>query len=99
MIHFVVMVKTFAQTWLEDFWNEGSHKHVPSELSQRLIRKLDMLNSSKELKDLAAPPSNPLHPLRGDRQGQWAISVSGPWRLCFRFEDGEIFDLELVQYH
>ncbi|MGC8494611.1 MAG: type II toxin-antitoxin system RelE/ParE family toxin [Syntrophobacteraceae bacterium] len=93
------MIKTFAQVWLEDFWNEGSHKHVPPELSQRLIRKLDMVNRSKELKDLAAPPSNHLHPLRGDRQGQWAISVSGPWRLCFRFEDGEIFDLELVQYH
>jgi predicted RNase H-like HicB family nuclease/DNA-binding XRE family transcriptional regulator len=37
--------------------------------------------------------------LHGDRQGQWALSVSGAWRLCFRFQDGHVFDLELVQYH
>jgi proteic killer suppression protein len=93
------MIKTFAQVWLEDFWNEGKHKHVPPELGQRLLRKLDMLNRSKELKDLAAPPSNHLHLLHGNRQGQWAVSVSGAWRLCFRFQDGHVFDLELVQYH
>ncbi len=99
MIQSTVVIKTFAQAWLEDFWNEGKHKLVPRELDQRLLRKLDMLNRSKELKDLAAPPSNHLHPLRGNRQGQWAVSVSGPWRLCFRFQDGHVFDLELVQYH
>ncbi|NUQ40834.1 MAG: type II toxin-antitoxin system RelE/ParE family toxin [Calditrichaceae bacterium] len=44
-------------------------------------------------------PSNHLHPLRGDRKGQWAISISGAWRLCFKFEEGDVFDVELVQYH
>jgi toxin HigB-1 len=99
MIHYVVMIKTFAQVWLEDFWNEGKHRLVPPELGPRLLRKLDMLNRSKELRDLAAPPSNHLHPLHGNRQGQWAVSVSGAWRLCFRFQDGHVYDLELVQYH
>lgn len=60
---------------------------------------MDMLESASELRDLAALPSNHLHPLYGDREGQWAISVNGPWRLCFRFEDGEVYDLKLVQYH
>lgn len=58
-----------------------------------------MLNRAMTWKDLQAPPSNRLHALHGNREGQWAISVSGPWRLCFRFEEGFIFDLELVQYH
>ncbi len=58
-----------------------------------------MLESAKELRDLNSPPSNHLHPLRGGREGQWAISVSGAWRLCFRYEDGDIFDVELTQYH
>jgi proteic killer suppression protein len=93
------MIKTFAQTWLEEFWHNGSHKRAPTELRERLLRKMDMLNRSSELKDLAAPPSNRLHSLHGDREGQWAISVSGPWRLCFCFKDGDIYDLELVQYH
>jgi len=48
---------------------------------------------------LAVPPSNRLHSLPGDREGKHTISVNGPWRLCFRFEDGDAYDLELVQYH
>ena len=63
------------------------------------MRKLDMLNAAIELKDLSSPPSNNLHSLHADREGQWAISVSGPWRLCFNFEDGDITNVELTQYH
>ena len=93
------MIKTFTQSWLEEFWHTGKHKRVPSELAARLLRKLDMLNRAASRKDLQAPPSSQLHALHGDREGQWAISVSGSWRLCFRFEEGTIYDLELVQYH
>ena len=93
------MIKKFRQSWLEVFWNTGRHKKVPPNLKGRILRKLDMINSAKELKDLMSPPSNHLHQLHGDRDGQWAISVSGQWRLCFNFEDGDVFDIELVQYH
>ena len=68
-------------------------------LADRILRKLDILNAAKEIRDLSSPHSNKLHPLHGDRKGQWAIAVSGQWRLCFRFEDGDVFDIELVQYH
>ena len=93
------MITGFKQAWLEQFWHNGKHKRVPDKLKSRVLRKLDMLNAAKELKDLSSPPSNRLHPLHGDRKGQWAISVSGAWRLCFKFKDGEVFDIELVQYH
>jgi len=93
------MIRDFKQSWLEDFWDFGKHKRVPTHLQKRLIRKLDMLNCANELRDLSSPPSNRLHPLYGDRKGQWAISVSGPWRLCFKFKDGDVSDIELVQYH
>jgi proteic killer suppression protein len=93
------MIKSFAQPWLADFWHNGRHKKVPSELIAQLLRKLDMLHRAKALKDISSPPSNHLHQLRGDRKGQWAISVNGPWRLCFRFKNGDIIDLELIQYH
>jgi len=89
------MIVNFKQPWLEQFWHSGHHKRVPPVLKDRLTRKLDMLNSAKELRDLSAPPSNHLHPLHGEREGQWAISVNGPWRLCFRFIDGQICDVEL----
>ena len=93
------MIRSFKQKWLEEFFHSGKSKSVPSELKIRLIRKLDMLNAINELKDLSSPPSNHLHQLHGDRKGQWAISVNGPWRLCFKFEDGDIFNIELTQYH
>ena len=93
------MIRTFSQPWLEEFWHTGKHKRAPSDLEDRLLRKMDMVNRAASLKDLKAPPSNHLHALHGDREGQWAISVSGAWRLCFRFENGDIFELELVQYH
>jgi len=92
------MIISFKQSWLEDFWNSGSQKRVPDELKKRLIRKLDMLNCAADICDLRSPPSNHFHQLHGDREGQWAISVSGIWRLCFIFKDGDIYNIELVQY-
>ena len=91
------MIKSFKQSWLEEFWNSGTHKRVSPELSKRLVRKLDMLNSAREIIDLESPPSNHLHKLHGDREGQWAISVNGPWRLCFNFKDGDIFILDSIR--
>ncbi len=93
------MIKTFRQNWLENFYHKGKHKRVPSQLKRQLNYKLDILNSASILKDLESPPGNHLHPMYGDREGEYAISVNGPWRLCFRFEDGDIYDVELVQYH
>ena len=93
------MIKSFKQSWLEEFWDTGKHKHIPVSITKRLIRKLDMLDSANELRDLRSPPSNHLHPLSADRKGQWAISVSGKWRLCFKYKDGDVVDIELVQYH
>ncbi|OVE79353.1 plasmid maintenance system killer [bacterium I07] len=93
------MINSFKQSWLESFWNSGSNKKVPADLSVRLIRKLDILNTANELKDLKSPPSNHLQKLSGDREGQLAISVNGSWILCFRFENGDVYDVELVQYH
>jgi toxin HigB-1 len=93
------MIVSFKQPWLQEFWNQGSHKRIPQELSKRLIRKLDMLNCTSDIIDIKSPPSNHLHQLHGDKEGQWAISVNGPWRLCFHYKDGDVYNLELVQYH
>lgn len=93
------MTVSFKQDWLEGFWHCGKHKKAPQNLKKRLLRKLDMLNSVHELKDLKSPPSNHLHALHGDREGQFAISVNGPWRLCFSYHNNEICDVELIQYH
>ena len=63
------------------------------------LRKLAMLNRAENLSDLRSPPNNKLEPLKRDRLGQWSIRINDQWRLCFRFEDGHAYDVEIVDYH
>jgi len=62
-------------------------------------RKLRMLNNAAELADLRIPPANRLEALRGDRKGQHSIRINDQWRLCFRWADGDAFDVAIVDYH
>ena len=62
-------------------------------------RKLQMLDSAQMLSDLRSPPGNRLEALRGKRKGQWSIRINDQWRLCFRFDEGSVLDVEIVDYH
>ena len=62
-------------------------------------RKLQMLDDASGIQDLRVPPGNRLEALHGKRNGQWSIRINDQWRLCFRFEDGNAFDAEIVDYH
>lgn len=57
------------------------------------------LNVAKSLSDLSPLKSVGLHKLKGDRKGQWAMTVNGPWRICFTFRRGDAYDVEIVDYH
>jgi proteic killer suppression protein len=58
-----------------------------------------MLNAATSLEDLRVLPGNRLEKLTGDRAGEWSIRVSSQWRLCFRWEAGAAYDVELIDYH
>jgi len=62
-------------------------------------RRLSTLNAARKLDDLSRLRSVGLHKLLGDRAGFWAISVNGPWRIVFRFDAGDAFEVEIVDYH
>jgi proteic killer suppression protein len=62
-------------------------------------RKLQMINRATRLDDLRVPPNNRLELLKGDRAGQYSIRINDQWRICFRFEVGSAFDVEIVDYH
>lgn len=62
-------------------------------------RKLQMLDSAMELKDLRAPPANRLEALKGDREGQHSIRINDQWRICFKWTDAGAIDVEIVDYH
>jgi proteic killer suppression protein len=82
---------------------ERLHQRQPSRrfraIEQVARRKLRQLDSSTELRDLAAPPGNRLEALRGDRKGQHSIRINGQWRLCFIWLEGNAYDAEIVDYH
>lgn len=63
------------------------------------LRKLRMLDAATVVHDLKAPPGNRLEKLKGDRDGQWSIRINDQWRICFRWEDGDAVEVEIVDYH
>lgn len=74
-------------------------KGIARELARRAQGKLVALDAAGSLEDLRTPPGNRLEKLVGDRAGQWSIRVGAQWRICFRWEDGDAHDVELVDYH
>ena len=71
---------------------------VPQTLTRRIRRILTELAAAQSAQDIDLPGYR-LHPLKGDRQGQWSVRVSGNWRIVFRFVDGEAVDVDLIDYH
>ena len=63
------------------------------------MRKLALLNVAGRIEDLRVPPGNRLETLKGKRQGQCSVRINDQWRICFRFEAGNAFDIEIVDYH
>lgn len=77
----------------------GRSRRLPVDILKRAAMRLTQLNAAVRVEDLRMPPSNRLETLHGDRDGQWSIRINEQWRVCFRFEDGDAFDVEIVDYH
>ena len=93
------MIKTFADKQTEVFWVIGKSRRVPPDLARRALHKLTAINETPQVEFLRVPPGNRLHALGGDRSGQYSVSVNDQWRICFRFEDGDAYDVEICDYH
>lgn len=72
---------------------------MPPDVRKRAIRKLEYIDLASRLADLEVPRGNRLHALSGDRKGQYAIAINDQWRICFRFDKGEAYDVEVCDYH
>lgn len=68
-------------------------------MQQVARRKLRMLNNAQSLMDLRVPPGNRLEALKGDRVGQHSIRINEQWRICFVWREGDVHDVEIVDYH
>ena len=92
------MIKSFEHKGLERFYSKGSTAGIQAKHSKRLRFQLAALDSAIEIGDLDIPGYR-LHPLKGKREGIWAITVSANWRLTFQFVDGNVHILDYEDYH
>jgi proteic killer suppression protein len=92
------VIKSFKGKETEDLFNDMPVARYKA-LERPARRKLLYLHRARVLLDLAAPPGNRLETLKGDRTGQHRIRINERWRICFRWEDGSAFEVEIVDYH
>ena len=91
------MIRSFRHRGLKRLW-EGDPSRVSAALKDRLENVLSVLDAAANPTDLALPGYR-LHPLKCERKGVWSVTISGNWRVTFRIEDGNVFDVDLTDYH
>ena len=92
------VIKSFKHKGLEKLFNDGSKKGIQPQHAEKLVDILDRLDASALVDDMDYPGSD-LHPLKGDLKGHWAVKVSGNWRIIFRFENGDAYVVNYLDYH
>jgi len=93
------MIKSFADKETQKVYNQVFSKKLPHDIQPIALRKLIMIDNAGCLEDLRVPPGNRLEPLSGDRKGQYSIRINSQFRICFREEGGDFYDVEIVDYH
>jgi proteic killer suppression protein len=93
------VIETFADKRTKELYESGKAKRFPPGMWERALRRLEYLDLATSVTDLKVPPSNRLRKLERDRAGQYSISINEQWRVCFRLEDGDAYDVEITDYH
>ena len=92
------MIRNYKHRGLKQLYERGITKGIHPEHVGKIRRVLLHLDTAHHIRDMDAPGYG-LHPLKGDRKGEWAVKISGNWRITFRFEKGECYDVDYVDYH
>ena len=93
------MIKTFSNEETQKIYQRQRSRKLPPDIQQVALRKLRMINNSVTINDLRVPPANRLEKLSGERAGQWSIRINDQWRVCFRWEGSDAYDVEIADYH
>lgn len=93
------MIRSFASRETETVWIGDVSRRLLVATQNTARRKLRMLNNASAIGELRVPPNNRLEKLKGSRRGQHSIRVNDQWRICFRWDDGDAYDVEIVDYH
>jgi len=93
------VIRTFASKETEKIFHRQPVQKFSADLRRVAQRKLLLLDAAEQLDDLRVPPGNRLEKLAGDRKGQYSVRVNDQWRICFRWSEGDAYDVEIVDYH
>ncbi len=84
---------------MKRFYEQGDSKGLAPDQVKKLTNMLTVLDEAREPEEMGRYPGWRLHPLKGDMKGFWSLTVTGNWRLVFRMESGDAYDLDLTDYH
>lgn len=93
------MIKSFKDKDAERVLEGRKPKRLPQTIINRAETKLAALDAATGIEEMRVPPGNRLEQLKGNRAGQWSVRINQQFRLCFRFDGGDAFDVEMVDYH
>ena len=93
------MLRSFRCKETEKIFNREFSKKLPKDIRRIGLRKLLHIHAAVDVNDLRAPPGNKLEKLKGNRKGRHSIRINDQWRICFRFENSNAKDVEIVDYH
>lgn len=95
------MILSFKDEETEFIWRGSFSKKIrlPTNLHNLARRKLRMISAAVTLETLRIPPNNRLEALKGDREGQWSIRINDQWRICFEWQNGSAYNVEITDYH
>jgi toxin HigB-1 len=93
------MIKSFRDKDTERLFERQPVRKLGTKVQRMALRKLRIVDAAMSLSDLRVPPGNRLERLRGDRAGQHSIRINEQWRICFRWKEGDAYDVEIVDYH
>jgi proteic killer suppression protein len=93
------LILSFGDKDTRELFRTGKSRKLPSEIWRRALRKLEMIDKAETLNDLKVPPGNRLEQLKGSRKGYYSIRVNEQWRITFRFEKGNAYEVKIEDYH
>jgi proteic killer suppression protein len=93
------VIRSFADRDTELVWRREPARRIDPRIHRTANRKLQQLDAATTLDTLRVPPGNRLEPLKGDRAGQYSIRINDQWRICFRWADSGVEDVQIVDYH
>jgi len=95
----ISMIKSFRNKETEKIFNRQFSGKLPQNIQRVARKKLVILDAAPRLNDLRITPGNQFEALKGDRKGQHSIRINDQWRICFKWSDGDAYDVEITNYH